>query len=240
MFGLGRVSSDLDLIAGGKVRRTSFTNMETLSKILYARVISGCHFAIGAVALDQGLFSKQLNFFFNYDFPLPMAVDYVQLRFTPAHLEKMFRGEGILEYDHRYHLHRVRDTDFGLPLNTLVAMIQGPRVRHRMLVLFGTGRDEEKLAPQLDAIHEALEKSLQEEYDIIEEKVDRNEINTLLKRLVAIHPKQLVDHDLHELSALINQLDDYKESIPIPLRPRYTMVSQHVMKQRFGKKQLSA
>ena len=262
MFGLRKKKKEFQDV-DGVVRRTQCADMETLSRIIYTRVVSGCNFAIGVVVLEKSLFSKRLNFLLNQEFSLPMVVDYVIRRLKPTHLEKMFRGEPGLIFEKQYCLHRVKSADYGLPINTLVALIAGPSQRHRMLVFFGGDRVEERadiiveegagespessseetpeapfedrLKERSDAMNDALQGNFEEVPDEIADRLEKQEIRSLLERLMAIHPKRLFDYETDSLATLMNELEDYKEAIPIPLRPRYTKINQYLFKQRFSR-----
>ena len=231
-----RATMEKNTVSGGLERATSRTDMDAVGAEIYRNVVAGCHFCLGVVTLEKSLFGKSLKYRLNQEFATPGAADFIRRKFKTGTLDALFSSGPGLEVVNQLGLYRVKSPEYGLPVNSIVGLFQGPKPEHRGVVVFGGERLEGRLESKIDA----LEKVLGGDGSI---RTARGGVvpagpglNKLLEELKTINPKRLFDHELNKLAELVNHLEEHKDQIPKPFRPRYTLLHEYVLKKRLGRR----
>ena len=221
---------------GGVVRSTARSDMDALALEIFRRVVSGCPFCLGVVSLEKSLFGKSLKYRLNQESSVPGVADYIRRKFKVGDLAALFKGAPELESIGKYQLIRVKSNNFGLPVNCLVALIEGKGSDARAIVVFGGERLEGRLEGKLDILDSLLASDGAIRTARGGVVSAGPELSKLVNELKKINPKRLFDHDLATLAELVNHLEGHKDDIPKPLRPRYALLHEYILKKRLGRR----
>ncbi len=232
MFGLFK-----KILPGGSTRKcwrsTDRSDWEFLNREIYGRVVSGAKFCMGVISSGE-ISDGGLKYRMNQDFPNREVRDFVRLKFLPDHFAKIFVSGGA-KYDLPKHgLVKIGDSKLGLPVNTLIAPVTSsfdPKLK--VLVIFGGQFVDNQMAARIDELEAILDKpDLRPGARPVGHGKGAKSRDDLVAMLEKVNVKRLFEHDLGELSQIVNGLEDFKDKLPSKLKPRYWAVGQYVLKQR--------
>jgi len=235
MFGFGGKKKKESQQGQLNFLRTNSADIDSVAGEIYRRVVDNCLFCLGVVSTEKGMLGQGVKYRMNQEFSAPAAVDYVRRKLKPAQFGNLFGGISGMAQIRGMNLYRVQNPDSGLPVNSVIALIEGANSNARAIVIFGGERLEGKLESKLSILESVLGKNESVRQAEVQ-KAQGPSLQELLTELKSINPKRLFDYELNVLSKLVHELEQHKDSIPKPFRPKYSALNSFLLKRQLGEK----
>jgi hypothetical protein len=214
--------------------KTLRTDWDVLANQIHARVIHQVPFALAVITRNATLLRRRLVVRANEYYPIQDAVRFVRKQFRVSHYDAIIRSADGLVPDDRYDMYKVVDAKLGLPLKSLVYVIQHAENKDlTMLLIFGGERLEGQIEFNLETLEKILVSNVPPQKDkpadSAKPRKELGDYGELINALRNVDVKTLDQMDLHTIARLVNGLEGIIEQSPVSLRAKYRLLNDYLL-----------
>jgi len=214
--------------------KTLRTDWEALANQIHARAIQQVPFALAVITRNSSLLRRRLVVRANDYYPAPEAIQFLRKQFRVRHYDAILRSSDGLVPDERYDMYKVVDAKLGLPVKSLVYIVQHAEQKDlNMMLIFGGERIEGQIEFNLEALEKILLTNVPRQEDAKpsgrKPGKELGDYGELINALRNVDAKTLDQMDLATISRLVNGLEGIIEQSPAPLRAKYRLLNDYLL-----------